>query len=383
MRVGGAWIEAPASQAICAMLESAGFSALFVGGCVRNALLKEPVGDIDIATDARPERVIELSEKAGFKAVPTGLEHGTVTVVSDHIAHEITTFRKDVETHGRHATVAFSDDVQEDARRRDFTMNALYARADGTVIDPLGGIGDLLARRVRFIDDAGQRIREDYLRILRFFRFHAWYGDPTGGLDSEGLAAIATHVDGLKGLSRERVGAEIIKLLTATDPAPSVASMRAAGVLQTVLPGADDRYLAPLVHLENTQDVPAQPLRRLVCLGGDNPSEPLRLSKAQARWSDLLCSEISSGKDVGELGYRYGVEVGMDIVLLRAAMLEQPLGPLIRQELERGASSEFPVEATDLMPALSGPALGARLKELEKLWIQSDFNLTKAELLLK
>lgn len=363
------------------MLEAAGFNALFVGGCVRNALLGEPVGDIDIATDARPERVMDLAAQAGFKAVPTGLDHGTVTVIHDHIPHEITTFRKDVETFGRHATVAFSDDVEEDARRRDFTMNALYARRDGTVMDPLGGIGDLEARRVRFIDDPGLRIREDYLRILRFFRFHAWYGDPDAGLDGEGLAAIAAHLDGLGGLSRERVGAEIVKLLSAADPAPAVASMRAVGVLQQVLPGADDRYLTPLVHLEAIHGVAALPVRRLVCLGGENPAGPLRLSKAQARHYDLLWAELSLTGRAGELGYRYGVEVGMDILLLRAAILEHQPGAQAAQDLKTGAMVKFPVAAADLMPGLSGPVLGARLKELEQLWIDSDFQLTKAELL--
>ncbi|KGM89571.1 tRNA nucleotidyltransferase/poly(A) polymerase [Roseovarius mucosus DSM 17069] len=181
MKVSGAWIEAKATQAVCAMLTGAGYQALFVGGCVRNALLGAPVGDIDIATDARPEMVVELAEGAGLKPVPTGIEHGTITVVSGHIGHEVTTFRKDVQSFGRHAVVAFADDLHTDARRRDFTMNALYARPDGDVVDPLGGLEDLRARRVRFIEDADQRIREDYLRILRFFRFHAWYGDPEGG----------------------------------------------------------------------------------------------------------------------------------------------------------------------------------------------------------
>ena len=380
MKVAGDWIETPATQAVCAMLNDAGHQALFVGGCIRNALLREPVSDIDIATDALPERVIELAENAGLKPVPTGLQHGTVTVVADHIPHEITTFRKDVETHGRHAVVAFSDDILDDARRRDFTMNALYARADGTVVDPLGGMDDLRARRVRFIDDAGQRIREDFLRILRFFRFHAWYGDPLEGLDTEGLGAIATHVDGLASLSRERIGAEIVKLLAAPDPAMSVAAMHHAGVMRVVLPGADDRYLAPLVHIENNFGLKAEPLRRLACLGGEDPVEPLRLSNMQARQLDLLRNEISSTKGAAELGYRYGVKSGLDILILRSALLEQRHDPESAQILEKGASSHFPIRAADLMPDYSGPALGARLKELEQRWIASDFSLTKEEL---
>ena len=373
MKVSGDWINRPASQAVCTMLVGAGFQALFVGGCVRNALLEEPVGDIDIATDARPKEVIELARKTGFKSVPTGLDHGTVTVVAEHIPHEITTFRRDVETHGRHATVAFSKDVTEDARRRDFTMNALYAMADGTVIDPLDGLPDLTARRVRFIDDAGQRIREDYLRILRFFRFHAWYGDPAQGLDADGLAAVADHVDGLVGLSRERVGAEIIKLLTAPDPAPAVAAMRSAGVLNAVLPGANDRLLAPLVHIEGLVAADPDPLRRLAALGGGDPSDRLRLSKAQARQLDLLRNEMASMRKPAELGYRFGPEAGRDVLMLRAAMFEVPPSQDDLADLTRGAAAAFPVKAADLMPEFDGPALGARLKELEQHWIDADF----------
>ena len=200
------------------MLEQDGAQALFVGGCVRNTLLGAPVADIDIATDALPERVMDLSAKAGLKAVPTGIDHGTVTVVSEGVPHEITTFRRDVETDGRRAVVVFSKDVAEDAARRDFTMNALYATPDGEIVDPLNGLPDLEARRVRFIGTASHRIQEDHLRSLRFFRFHAWYGDPAGGMDAEALAAIAENLEGLSVLSRERIGAEMLKLLSAQIP---------------------------------------------------------------------------------------------------------------------------------------------------------------------
>ncbi|MEZ5798622.1 MAG: CCA tRNA nucleotidyltransferase, partial [Paracoccaceae bacterium] len=250
MKVTGDWITHPGSQALCNLLAGAGFQALFVGGCVRNALLDAPVADIDISTDARPEVVSSLANAAGFRVVPTGIDHGTVTVIVEKVPFEVTTFRRDVETDGRRAVVAFSDRIEEDAGRRDFTMNALYARADGTLIDPLNGLPDLLARRVRFVGDAETRIREDYLRILRFFRFHAWYGDPDQGLDAEGLAASAAFSAGIETLSGERLAAEMAKLLTAPDPAPAVAAMAQGGVLGRVLPGADHRSLAPLVHFE-------------------------------------------------------------------------------------------------------------------------------------
>lgn len=381
MNITGDWIAAQPTQAVCRMLETAGFQAFFVGGCVRNDLLDAPVADIDIATDAQPETVVQLAEKAGFKPVPTGIEHGTVTVVSDGLPHEVTTFREDVETFGRHATVAFSKDVAEDARRRDFTMNALYARSDGTVIDPLGGLPDLKARRVRFIEDPGQRIREDYLRILRFFRFHAWYGDPQAGLDDEGLAAVAQHIDGVSGLSRERVGAEFVKLLKAPDPAPSLAAMRASGVLMAVLPGADDRALAPLVHLEGMVGAAPDGMRRLAALGGDTLQERLRLSKAQARRVDMLRSEATGLRGPAELGYRYGETDGQDILLLRAALLEQPWNDGDSEPLRKGAAARFPLKAADLMPDYEGPQLGERLRELEQRWITSGFTLTRDDLL--
>ena len=221
MRIEADWITRPETQAVCNALTGAGYRALFVGGCVRNTLLGAPVDDIDIATDALPKAVMDLTGAAGLNAIPTGIDHGTITVVSAGLPHEITTFRRDVETFGRHAVVAFSTDVSDDARRRDFTMNALYADPSGQVIDPLGGLADLQARHVRFIENADQRIREDYLRILRFFRFHAWYGDAARGLDADGLAAVAANTDGLDSLSRERVWAELRKLLAAPDPAPS------------------------------------------------------------------------------------------------------------------------------------------------------------------
>ena len=275
MKITGDWISHPGTQALCAALEGAGYRALFVGGCVRNALLGEPVADIDIATDATPEAVSNLAQSAGFKVVPTGVEHGTVTVVAEGRPHEVTTFRRDVETDGRRAVVAFSDRIEEDAERRDFTMNALYADRQGRVIDPLDGLPDLQARRVRFVGDAETRIREDYLRILRFFRFHAAYGDPAGGLDTEGLAACAALAAGLETISKERITAELRKLLAARDPAPSIAAMAQSGILIRILPGADPRALAPLVHLEGSEAprcsavLPSWVARRTICASPD------------------------------------------------------------------------------------------------------------------
>lgn len=381
MQVTGDWLTAPTSQAVCHMLEAAGHEAYFVGGCVRNALIGAPVSDIDISTDARPETVTALAKKAGFAAVPTGIDHGTVTVVAGGVPHEVTTFRKDVETDGRRAVVAFSDCLEEDARRRDFTMNALYADARGAVTDPVGGLPDLRDRRVRFIDDASQRIREDYLRTLRFFRFMAWYGDPQGGYDPDALDAIASNLDGLESLSRERVGAEMLKLLSASDPVSALSVMRTTGVLACVLPGADDTCIGPLVFLEEQVGTKPDAVLRLAALGGADIPEALRLSRADARKLAMLRQEIGSNMPPAELGYRYGAELAEQMLLLRWAIFEQAIVPNDIAAAVNASLKDFPVGAKDLMPAYQGPDIGKRLRYLEKLWIDSGFTLSRDALL--
>lgn len=379
-----AWLNDPATQSVCSALTANGAQALFVGGCVRNALMGVAVSDIDIATDATPEEVLALAKAAGIKAIPTGIEHGTVTLVKNQIPHEVTTFRKDVATDGRRAVVAFSKEIAEDAARRDFTMNAIYAHPDGTIVDPLGGLADLLARRLRFIGIAENRIREDYLRTLRYFRFHAWYGDHEAGFDPEALAAIAANLDGLSQLSLERVTAEFLKLLRAPDPAPAIAVMRQIGVLGQVLPGADDRALAPLVHLQGQYpdgDASFDPICRLAALGGAALQDHLRLSKADGRLLAQLREAAVDTMAAAELSYRFGREVALQVVVLRAALLEQPVSPGLDPDLRLGATAAFPLKAADLMPGLSGAALGAALKQLEAAWVSSGFRLSRAELL--
>ncbi len=379
MRIGGVWLNHPGTQALCAVLGLAGHRILFVGGCVRNTLMLRPVTDIDLATDALPQVVVEVAEAAGFRVIPTGIDHGTVTVIAGGIHHEITTFRRDLETDGRHALVSFSGDLREDAARRDFTMNALYAEPSGEIVDPLGGLPDLLAHRVRFVGDPEQRIREDYLRILRFFRFHAVYGDPSQGINAEGLAACAALAEGVDGLSRERIGAEMRKLLAASNPAPALASMASTGVLRRVLPGADPRFIAPLCHLE--ADIAPRWQRRLAVLGGEDPGPHLRLSRQEQTEVARTKDEIGSTLSPAALGWKLGATPGADVVLARAALLETPMPPGWRSDLDRGAGSTFPISAADLMPHMQGQALGAKLKELEARWLSSDLKLTRAALL--
>ncbi|TGD43219.1 CCA tRNA nucleotidyltransferase [Pseudotabrizicola sediminis] len=379
MKVSGDWLEHPGTQTLCRVLEDAGHQALFVGGCVRNALMGVEVADIDIATDAVPEIVSALAETAGLRVVPTGIDHGTVTVIAGGVAHEVTTFRQDLQTDGRHAVVAFSTLVEEDAARRDFTMNALYADRTGAVMDPLGGLPDLQARRVRFVGEPGARIAEDYLRILRFFRFFAHYGNPDGGIDAEGLAACAANLDGIEALSRERIGAEMRKLLAAPDPAPAVASMAASGVLGIVLPGADARSLGPLVHLEG-QCAPRW-LRRLAVLGGQDVGDRLRLSRREVADLCRIRDETGNIHSPAALGFLLGDSLGADAVLARAAVLEQPLPEGWEAEVARGAAAEFPLRAADLMGRLQGPALGAALAAARARWLASNLTLTRAQLL--
>jgi len=377
MRIAEQWIGAPGLQDLLRVLAEGGHRALLVGGCVRNALLGQPVADIDVATDAPPLRVTMLATDAGLRVVPTGIDHGTVTVLADDAAYEVTTFRRDVETDGRRARVAFSDRLEEDAARRDFTMNALYAEADGRLIDPLGGLADLRAGRVRFVGQAADRIREDYLRILRLFRFQAWYGREP--LSAETLATVAHLAGGLDRLSRERVGHEMRRLLAAPDPVAAVEAMAGVGVLARVLQGAAPDALARLVAIE----APHGPdwLRRLAMLASADTAQSLRLSRAEARQFQDLLAAADGDNSPAELGWRMGAAAARDALLVRAARHAQPMPDAWDVEVARGVQAEFPLKAADLMPGLSGPALGARLRMLEARWIDSDFTLSREQLL--
>lgn len=371
-KITAPWIKAAAP--VCQMLTDAGYQAWFVGGCVRNALLNEPVSDIDITTSAHPETVSNLAKKAGFNAIPTGIEHGTVTVVANGEPYEITTLRRDVATDGRRAVVTFADTIEEDARRRDFTMNALYALPNGTVVDPLDGLPDLYSRHLRFIEDADQRIKEDYLRILRFFRFHAWYG--RDGIDADGLAACAANVDGLDSLSKERIGSEILKLLSAPNPAPALSSMAMTGALMRVLPGAMADPLSVLIHIEEEAGLQPDPIRRLAVIGGEDAQNNLRLSKSQARQLERLNDHDTNTET---FAYRNGEIAAIDRLAIQAASLGQPMGDT--KAAKHAARQVFPVKAVDLMPSYQGAALGSALRKAEARWIASGFTLTKDDLL--
>ena len=379
-RIDAPWVTAPASRAVMGALRGQGW---FVGGCVRNALLGQPVSDIDVATPLAPDEVTRRLEAAGIRAVPTGLAHGTVTAVAHGTPIEVTTFRADLATDGRRAEVGFTTDMGTDAGRRDFTMNALYADAEGTVVDPLGGLPDLRAGRIRFIGRPEDRIREDYLRILRFFRFHAWYGAPGGGIDPDGLAACAALADGVDRLARERVGWEFRKLLAAPDPAPACAAMASAGVLARCLPGADAGALAPLVHVEAVAGLVPDWTTRLAALGAEDPGPHLRLSRAEEAALARIEAALAEDAPPAALAYRHGAQAARAALLIRAAATGTIPPPDLEAQISRGSTVSLPLAAADLVAAgmAPGPALGQALARAEAAWIRSDFALDKAALL--
>ena len=379
------WLARPPLQSLMSAFEAAGYVIYAVGGCVRDTALGHVVSDVDLSTDARPDQVIHIIENMGtdsWKAVPTGIDHGTITAVSDAGAFEITTFRMDEETDGRHATVAFSDNIEDDAARRDFTINAFYADRQGKVRDIVGGSGDLAARRIRFIGDPVARIKEDYLRILRFFRFTASHGNRDDGINADALAACAEHADGLDGVSRERIGSEMTRLIGNSDVAPIIGSMEQSGVLNRILPGASVLTLARLIDLE--EHCPAVPIdvpTRLAALGCEDIAERLRLSNADAKKIELVRSEAGTMTPPHELGYRYGYLPAAHSLLLRWASLLQPFDETVLADIELGATAKLPLIAADLMPEFAGKALGDRLRLLTDAWIASKFTMTKPELL--
>jgi poly(A) polymerase len=385
------WMTAAAP--VMDALEAAGGAdcARYVGGCVRNTLLGKPVSDIDIATRLTPDQVIAALKAAGLKSVPTGVEHGTVTAISGGKPYEITTLRRDVETDGRRAVVAFTDDWGEDARRRDFTLNALYAQRDGTLFDPTGhGVADCRAGRIVFVGEAEERVREDYLRILRFFRFYAWYGSRPA--DAAALAACEALKGGLAGLSAERVSKELLKLLAADDPREAVALMAKTGVLGEVLPAPVDlARFDGLVVIEDETLFETDPVLRLAALLPDDQvgavqfAERLRLSNAER---DRIAAALSptpefkswmSPREIRRVLYKLGPQAFRDRAKLAWARADRTATtPQWRGMIALGegwSPPAFPLTGEDVIAAgvPKGPMVGQVLREVEDWWIDHDF----------
>jgi poly(A) polymerase len=393
------WLKRRETSAVFTALSVDGIETRVVGGAVRNTLLGLPVTQaVDLATTAEPEQVMALAERAGLKAVPTGIDHGTVTVIANGLPFEVTTLRRDVETFGRHAKIAYTTSWEEDARRRDFTLNALYADREGKVFDPLGGYDDLAAGRVRFIGDAEARIKEDFLRILRFFRFHAYYGK--GEMDAAGLKAAVKLRAGLEQLSAERIAGELRRILTAPQAARAVESFYDYGLLTGVLGGVPrlGRF-ERLVAIEAANGLAPDAGLRLAALAIFVEEDVTRL---------VLRLRLSNAEQaVLALGAREGVIVGLPDEAAAKSCLYR-LGPSYRSALllawadsgaspddaewrkalalpERWQAPSFPLGGNDVMPLgeLKGPEIGQLLKVLEQDWISSGFRLDRDELLAK
>ena len=384
------WFKAKETQALLAALEAARpGGSRFVGGCVRNTLMGREVDDIDIATQLTPDRVTEIAQASGFAAHPTGIEHGTVTVVINHKPFEVTTLRRDVSTDGRRATVAFTEAWEEDAQRRDFRMNALYADAQGAIHDPTGGgLDDARAGRVIFIGDAHTRIKEDYLRILRFFRFNAWYAK--GPLDPQGLHACADLVAGLDTLSVERVWKETKKLLGAYNPRAAWEAMKAIEVRARALPEMEnDARLVMLCTLEAELMLPLDPMTRVAAALSDPESaralaRRLKLSNEErdrlvaALGDDEKITSYMSLREMRRAIYRIGNEAFRDRVMLAwaaAGVDKAQAWRALVAHAQMWTPPKLPLTGDDVMKAgvPAGPKVGIVMREVEDWWIDSDF----------
>ena len=375
------------------VFDGAGEETRAVGGALRNHLLGVPVSDVDFATTATPQTTMDRAKAAGLRPIPTGFEHGTVTVIVEGQPFEITTLREDVETDGRRAKVRFGRDFEQDALRRDFTINALSCNRDGHIFDYAEGLADIEARKVRFIGDAQQRVREDYLRILRFFRFHAAYGE--GALDGQAFHAAVLEREGMHNLSRERIRAELLKLLTARNSAPTIAIMCGAGLLLPVLAGvAIPARLARVIEIEHARDAKTDPVLRLIALGvlvredAERLREELRLSNAEAqralgaaRALEALhgCMAPPEPKALRPLLYQHGPQATRD-----ALTLAQAEAGVAAQDEDWAKAAAFaattpkpqlPFSGADLLARGVGPGrgMGEALKAVERLWIAADF----------
>ena len=404
-----AWFQAPALQRVLALLNADGGEGRIVGGAVRNSLMGLPVSDIDLATTLLPEMVMERAAAENIKAVPTGIAHGTVTLVIDGTPFEITTLRRDVSTDGRHAEVAFGRDWQVDAERRDLTINALYVDASGTVTDLVCGLADIETRTVRFIGTASERIAEDYLRILRFFRFFAHYG--SGRPDADGLRASAAARTHLASLSAERVWSEMKKLLEAPDPGRALLWMRQAGVLTEIISESEKwgiDAIPALIATEKALHWPADPLLRLAAIVPPDAerlvglSARLRLSNAEAAQLKAWVTAPIISDEMSDIAFdRLLYHEGVDGILFRlklalASVRTQAEGDMaamkragrLSTHLARAVAWQkpvFPLSGADVLVAgvAAGPRVGALLTTLEDLWISRNFALDRAALLAR
>jgi tRNA nucleotidyltransferase/poly(A) polymerase len=404
IRIEDDWLHEPRLRTLFELLCKDGGTAMVAGGAVRNALMELPVDEVDLCTDLLPQEVTKRVEDAGHKAIPTGIEHGTITAVIDSMAFEITTLREDIETDGRHAVVKFGTDWQGDAERRDLTMNGLFCDRDGNVYDYVGGVEDIRTGVVRFIGDSDRRIKEDSLRILRFFRFFAWYGQ--GRPDAAGLKACNANKMLLSGLSVERVWMETKKLLSAPDPSRGLLWMRTTGILGGILPetvkwGIDS--IPGLLRNEQTHGWSADPLLRLMAMIRPHDETVMQLAKRLllsksdtarlVHWADSVAPPIETKTgELEKLLYRGNQQGMLDAMRLEIVHLQnrddeagsEAMARLVKH-VQDWQKPELPIKGQDLLDTGMSPGkqVGERLSALEEEWIESGFALTREDLLSK
>ena len=375
------WLRNPSAQKLSKLYKSFGYQVLFVGGCVRNTILKMPVTDIDLATDAQPEEIIKIAKENNIRFVPTGLAHGTITLIIDNKNYQITTFRTDFDHDGRYAKVEFTESLLLDASRRDLTINALYCNHVGEVIDPLNGLDDIKKQKIKFIGNPNERIKEDNLRILRFFRFQAIYGNKNLEIDSIALEACHNHKSKLAALSKERITSELRKILSAPNPLEVIIKMNETGVLNELFQNVSIDSLEAYLKTEEKFKININWLGRLLSLQVTQEEESLKLTRCEFKFLKQTKSAIENQIHVLEFSYYNGVENGKIYSTLQNFRHNIILSKNLLNQINSLATKKFPITAKDLMPEIRGKKLGEALRSLEDRWIKSNFTLSKKDLL--
>ena len=375
------WLRNPSAQKLSKLYKNFGYQVLFVGGCVRNTILKMPVTDIDLATDAQPEEIIKIAKENNIRFVPTGLAHGTITLIIDNKNYQITTFRTDFDHDGRYAKVEFTESLLLDASRRDLTINALYCNDVGEVIDPLNGLDDIKKQKIKFIGNPNERIKEDNLRILRFFRFQAIYGNKNLEIDSIALEACHNHKSKLAALSKERITSELRKILSAPNPLEVIIKMNETGVLNELFQNVSIDSLEAYLKTEEKFKININWLGRLLSLQVTQEEESLKLTRCEFKFLKQTKSAIENQIHVLEFSYYNGVENGKIYSILQNFRHNIILSKNLLNQINSLATKKFPITAKDLMPEIRGKKLGEALRSLEDRWIKSNFTLSKKDLL--
>ena len=379
------WLKSEPVKVIWQLLSSNTAKVYFVGGCVRDTIQGREINDIDIATDALPSEVLRISQEAGLKVVKTGYEHGSISVIINDECFEVTTFRSDLVTDGRHSKVSFSSNILDDAKRRDFTMNAIYMTIDGDIFDPISGLNDLVNGYVRFIGHPKTRINEDYLRVFRYFRFLSIYGEKNNFIDKVALKACSDAIPFLKKLSYDRIWAEVQKILLVEDPSHVLKKMHLCGVLDLIFPSARIERLQSLLKFEIQIEVEFREINRLVALNRSNVSSWAKnfpLKKEQRQWLDKLLLILNDSSSLRVKGYKYK----KNLVMAALAIFKSDSAVRLRDkdlaEIKYGSMQRFPLEISDLLEFFQpSKELGNELRRLKNIWFDSELEYDREDLI--